>query len=88
MPDLLDLTARQVRLDHEQAQVHKLSRAEQHHDGRVYWAACGDILSAPGGAILTTRETTCRRCPPPARPAGKGNASQAPGSPGQSGGPR
>lgn len=62
MPDLLDLTARQVRRDVESPLVHKLVRAEQHPDGRVYWARCGDVLSAASGAILTTREPDCGGC--------------------------
>lgn len=60
MADLLDRTATQVRL--YGGPIHHLDRAEQHRDGRVYTARCGDVLSNMGGAVLTTRDPDCDRC--------------------------
>lgn len=87
LPEAIDSTATQVRLDGPDSRVHGLVRVEQHPAGRVYWAACGDVLSNVAGAVLTTRPVTCNDCwRNRSVSTGKGNASQASGSPGRNGG--
>lgn len=60
MPDQLDLTARQVRL--EGALVHRLAAANTYAVGRVYSTGCGRTLFGADGAVLTTAEVECSRC--------------------------
>jgi len=62
MPDLLDRTARQVRLPG--GIVHALRKADSNSlgGGRRYWTACGRMLTAAEGAVLTTHEVFCSCC--------------------------
>lgn len=61
MPDLLDRTARQVRLPG--GIVHKLRDADTSPlGGRRYWTVCGRMLTAAEGAVLTTHEVFCSCC--------------------------
>lgn len=64
LPDQLDLTARQVRVDgRNDNPVHRLLGEPYTVNGaRHYRIVCGGTLTAFGGAVLTTRETTCERC--------------------------
>lgn len=64
MPDLLDLTARHVRVDgRDENPIHRMiGQPYTLQGGRHYRIACGGTLTAFGGAILTTREVTCGRC--------------------------
>lgn len=64
MPDELDTTARQVRIDgRDDNPVRRLSGEPYTANGsRHYRIVCGGTLTSFGGAILTTRETTCGRC--------------------------
>jgi hypothetical protein len=58
-------TARQVRYDDKRAAVHRLvSSAFTKGVGHTYQTRCGEVLSAAGGAILTTRDVDCPGCVP------------------------
>lgn len=60
MSDVLDATARQVRM-YGRGDVHRLSRAWTSRAGREYRTGCG--LTWQGSvAVLTTRRPTCRDC--------------------------
>jgi hypothetical protein len=64
-PDQLYRIARQVRYDDKRAAVHRVtSSAFERRGGHTYRVACGEVLSAAGGAILTTRDVTCAGCTP------------------------
>ncbi len=65
LPDQLDTTARQVRVDgRDDTPVHRLVGEPYtvNGGGRHYRILCGGTLTSFGGAILTTRETDCGRC--------------------------
>lgn len=65
LPDQLDTTSRQVRLDgrDDERTVHRLSSAQtEQWCGRRYRTVCGTFMTAAEGAILTTRDTTCEAC--------------------------
>ncbi len=63
--DQLYRIARQVRYDDQRAAVRRVTgSAFNHRGGHTYRAACGEVLSAAGGAILTTRDVTCAGCTP------------------------
>lgn len=65
MPDLLDRTARQVRLPG--GTVHKLTRNDYNRNaGHIYKTRCGRTLAASIGAVLTTHEVACADCKVPA----------------------
>lgn len=66
LPDQLDTSARQVRLDdvtgHDQV-VHRLRQRGFHpRNGVQYLTVCDQVLAKVDGAMLTTRETDCGRC--------------------------
>jgi hypothetical protein len=57
--------ARQVRIDHPRAPVHRVLRsAFSRPRGHAYETCCGGVLAADHGAILTTRDVTCSGCTP------------------------
>jgi hypothetical protein len=64
VPDQLDDTARQVRLDNrDDGPVHKLAAAwSDPWLGMSYRTHCCRVLAGAEGAILTTREATCGPC--------------------------
>lgn len=64
MADLLDETARQVRLDNrDDSTVHELVRAwTDPHAGRTYKTRCDHVMTRSEGAVLTTRPATCTHC--------------------------
>jgi hypothetical protein len=63
--DQLYRIARQVRYDDRRAAVHRVTAATFRRGfGHVYLAACGEQLTAAGGAILTTRDVNCSGCVP------------------------
>lgn len=59
-PDELDRTARQVRIP--TGVTHTLHAADSTQVGRRYWTACGHLLLAANGAMLTTRDVDCGGC--------------------------
>lgn len=65
MPDLLDLTARRVRLDQPRSDVSIHVLAADWIDpwsGVCYRTMCSKVLTGVEGAILTTWEPTCTAC--------------------------
>ena len=62
--DLLDLTARQVRLDgRNDSPVHRLRTSwVDRRYGATYKTECEHIMTRAEGAILTTRDADCGRC--------------------------
>jgi hypothetical protein len=62
--DLLDETARQVRLDdHDDSVVHDLARRWcDRQVGATYRTRCNHVMTRAEGAILTTRPSTCIFC--------------------------
>ncbi len=66
LPDQLDTTARQVRLDDQRGHepvVHRLrKRGIDPRCGVQYLTVCDVVLAKSDGALLTTRETDCGRC--------------------------
>jgi len=57
--DQLDRTAHQVRY---RRTVHDLDQAGSDAAGRYYETACGEVLHAAAGAVLTTARSTCEAC--------------------------
>lgn len=63
MPDTLDDTARQVRLDYTDSTVHELAAAwSDPWMGATYRTRCCHVMTKAEGAILTTRGATCVPC--------------------------
>ena len=62
MSDLIDRTARQVRLTGSD-DIHRMTSAATLKDiGRAYRTGCARLLPASAGAVLTTAEVSCRAC--------------------------
>lgn len=59
--DELDRTATQVR---QRNAVHLLDEANTDAAGRYYLTACGSVLHAATGAVLTTYPASCWACVP------------------------
>jgi hypothetical protein len=59
--DQFDRTARQVR---SRKTVHLLDQADSDQAGRYYETACGVVLHAAAGAVLTTDAPSCWACVP------------------------
>lgn len=57
--DQLDRTATQVR---DRKTVHDLDQADSGRTGRFYETACGEVLHAAAGAVLTTDRANCEAC--------------------------
>ncbi len=63
-PDVLDLTARQVRIDSDAGHATHALLGQPHSTelGRQYRTVCNATLARIAGAILTTRAVTCSGC--------------------------
>jgi hypothetical protein len=60
--DLIDRTARQVRLPGGD-EIHRMTGAATLKDtGRTYRTGCAQMLPASAGAVLTTRRVSCALC--------------------------
>ena len=63
VPDAIDQLARQVWVDDGLTPVHALSGDPESTElGREYGTRCNETLNASEGAMLTTRDVSCRAC--------------------------